>query len=418
MKPARSISGEVTAPPSKSRTHRALFAGLLSNGVTIIHNPLICDDTKATANAVAALGADLHCEGAKWTVKSAGRPIRPKEEIGCGDSGVTLRVAIPISSLTGSDVVLRGSESLMRRPLLPLIDAMQKVGAHVDLRGLVVTVHAPAARGGTVQLPGNVSSQFISGLLLAGPLMLDGLDVRVTSPLESQGYVSLTIDAMKQHGVVVETNYDMSVFRVSPQQYRPAEYTIPGDYSSAAFMMSASSVTGSKIRVLGLPNDECDPDSAIIRILREMGAELKFSSGKLFVEGHPLRGVEVNIRDCPDLGPVIAVLGTRANGETVITGAERLRYKESDRLAAIASELRILGATVKETPGGLLISGPCNLSGGSVDSHGDHRIAMALAVAALFARDTVTIRNAQCVSKSYPMFFDDLRFLGVDAIER
>jgi len=419
VKPTRTIPGEVSAPPSKSRTHRALFAGLLSKGATIIHNPLICDDTKATVNAVMALGADLHYDGDKWTVKSTGRPIGPKGEIECGESGVTLRFTIPISSLTGSDVVLKGNEPLMRRPLQPLIDAMQQVGAKVDLEGLVVKVHAAGAHGGTVQLPGNVSSQFISGLLLAGPLMSDGLEVRVTSPLESRGYVSLTIEVMKRHGVVVETNYDMSFLRVSPhQQYRPAEYTIPGDYSSAAFMMSAAAVTESKIHVLGLPNDEADPDSAILRILRQMGAEISFPSGKLSVEGHPLRGAEVNIRDCPDLGPVIAVLGTRANGETVITGAERLRYKESDRLAAIASELGILGANVKETHRGLLVSGPCILTGGSVDSHGDHRIAMALAVAALFASGTVTIRNAQCVSKSYPRFFDDLRLLGVEAIER
>jgi 3-phosphoshikimate 1-carboxyvinyltransferase len=227
------------------------------------------------------------------------------------------------------------------------------------------------------------------------------------------------MDAMKQHDVMVETYNDMSVLRVAPrQQYQPAEYPIAGDYSSAAFMLSAAAVTESKMRISGLPRDERDPDSAIIGILRQMGAELSFLSGKLEVEGRPLTGAKVNICDCPDLGPVLAVLGTQAHGETIITGAERLRYKESDRLGAMALELGTLGAKIRETDGGLLVSGPCTLTGGTVDSHSDHRVAMALAVAALHSRGTVTIRNAQCVSKSYPTFFDDLRLLGVEAIER
>ena len=385
----------------------------------MIHNPLSCDDTKATANVVSSLGARLEYGKETWNVESEGTPSPPRSSIECGESGVTLRFTIPISSLAGSRVRLKGSESLMRRPLRPLIEAMGQLGVDVTLDGLEVTVAAAHATGGSVQLPGNVSSQFISGLLLAGPLMERGLEITVTSPLESRGYVSLTIEILRRHGIDVGTDRDMSSFHVAPHQtYRPADHIIPGDYSSAAFLMAVAATTGSKILVTGLGEQDSEPDSEFLRILARMGAKSEFSSGRLLVQRGVLKGARVNISNCPDLGPLIAVLGSCAQGETEITGAERLRYKESDRLAAIASELSRLGAEVEETEGGLVVHGPSRLHGGMVESHGDHRIAMALAVAALNASDTVTIRDAECVNKSYPTFFDDIRSVGVEVNER
>jgi 3-phosphoshikimate 1-carboxyvinyltransferase len=296
---------------------------------------------------------------------------------------------------------------------------MGQLGVGITVNGLGVTVEAAHAGGGSVQLPGNVSSQFISGLLLAGPLMEKGLEITVTSPLESRGYVSLTIEMLRRHGIDVGTNHDMSSFHVAPHQtYHPADHIIPGDYSSAAFLMSAAATTGCKILVTGLGEQESDPDSEFLEVLTQMGARSEFSSGRLLVQGGVLKGTRVNISNCPDLGPVIAVLGSCAEGETEITGAERLRYKESDRLAAIASELSKLGAKVREIENGLLVYGPSRLHGGTVESHGDHRIAMALAIAALNANDSVTIRDAQCVNKSYPTFFDDIRSVGVEVNER
>jgi 3-phosphoshikimate 1-carboxyvinyltransferase len=419
IRPTRSLSGEVRAPPSKAHTHRALFAGLLSKGTTIIHNPLSCDDTKATANAISSLGARLEYETEDWEVNSDGRPHPPQRSIECRESGVTLRFTIPITSLVGTDVGLRASVGLLRRPLQPLIDAMNQLGVQIDLDGFEVRVRGPAPKGGRVQIPGNVSSQFISGLLLAAPMMEEGLEIRMTSPLESRGYVALTIDTMKQHGIIVKPDSKMSLFHVTPQQaYRPAEHFITGDYSSAAFLMSAAAVTGSEISITGLSPEEHDPDSAFLNILKRMGAKSEVSSNRLLVAGGTLQGAKVNISDCPDLGPVIAVLGTYAQGETEITGAERLRYKESDRLTAIASELRKLGGEIKETNTGLIVPGPSPLHGGTVESHGDHRIAMSVAVAALNATEPITIRDAQCVNKSYPKFFDDIRSLGVEVSER
>ena len=418
INPTSALSGAVRAPPSKAMTHRALFGGLLSNGSTTIHNPLSCDDTNATASAVSSLGAKLKWKQGICVVEGTGRVSAPQEVIDCGESGVTLRFTIPVSSLVGKDVWLRGSETLMRRPIQPLIECMKRLGTEISFRGPEVHIKGGPAKGGRVQLPGNVSSQFISGLLLAGPLMQEGLRIKLISQLESRGYVSMTIETMKRHGVGVETNDDMSFYHVMPGQiYKATEYSVPGDYSSAAFLMAAAAVTRSKILILGLPRDRADPDSAFLEVLDRMGFTTRFTSDALHVEGRPLKAVDADVTDCPDLGPIIAVLGCYAEGETRITGAGRLRYKESDRLSAIRSELRVLGTEIEETDDGLRISGPVSLHGGTVDSHGDHRIAMALSIAALDASGPVLIKNAECVNKSYPTYFHDIRTLGVDVIE-
>jgi len=384
-----------------------------------VHNPLSCDDTKATANAVSSLGAMVNYAEERWSVESDGTPRAPQDSIVCGESGVTLRFVIPIVALVGSDVKLKGNESLMRRPLQPLIETMQQLGVRISVEGVEVRVEAGSIKGGNIQISGNVSSQFISGLLLAGPLMEKGLQLRVTSTLESRGYVSLTIDALKRHGITVQTNREMSLFQIAPHQiYRPAEHHISGDYSSASFLISAAAVTGSKILITGLAQDESDPDSVFLNILAQMGGRSEFSPVGLIAQGGALHGTKVDVSNCPDLGPIIAVLGNFAEGQTEITGAGRLRYKESDRLEAISMELNRLGADIRETNEGLLVFGPTLLQGGTVESHSDHRIAMALAVAALKASGRVTIRDSQCVNKSYPRFFDDIRSLGVEAIER
>ena len=354
-----------------------------------------------------------------WDVANDGTLHSPLGNMDCGESGVTLRFAIPIVSLTGASVNFSGSARLMERPLQPLIDAMKQLGASIKVEGPSITVNSTGVKGGKVQIPGNVSSQFISGLFFAGPLMEEGLDLTVTSGLESRGYVSLTIRTMNRHGVAVQANSEMSLFRILPgQKYSAASHIIPGDYSSAAFLMSVAAITGSRITITGLSRDESEPDSAFLKILGQMGARSTFSSDGLRIEGGAaLRASTVDISDCPDLGPVTAALATAADGKTKITGAERLRYKESDRLLAVASELGTLGARIEVIEDGWLVSGPRILRGGTVESHGDHRIAMALAVAALNAAQSVTIRNAQSVNKSYPTFFDDIRSLGVEVIE-
>jgi len=352
-------------------------------------------------------------------VKGRRRPEAPIRAIECGESGVTLRFTIPIASLTGLEVQLNCKETLTRRPLQPLVEAMMELGVEVSPNVKGISLRGGPPKGGSVHIRGDVSSQFISGLLLAGPLMEDGLELNLTSQLESRGYVSLTIETMNRHGILVESDDQMSFLTVRRGQvYRAATHSIPGDYSSAAFPMAAAAITSSNLLIRGLSGDNLEPDSVFTRILSQMGAKTHYSPNGLLVEGGRLKATQVDISDCPDLGPIIAVLGCYAEGESEITGAGRLRYKESDRLDAMAEELRTLGGRVALTEDRLVLRGPSSLTGGTVDSHGDHRIAMALSVAAIHADAGVTVRNAECVSKSYPNFFDDLRSLGVKVFER
>jgi 3-phosphoshikimate 1-carboxyvinyltransferase len=419
ISPCATLSGKIVAPPSKAQTHRALFAALLTNGKTIIQNPLTCDDTRATSNSITALGATLESLKDRWIVRGNGRPQSPTRAIVAGESGVTLRFSIPIASLTGKDVELNCEDSLLRRPIQSLIDSMEELGVKVSRSKNAFCVSGGPPLGGGVYIRGDVSSQFISGLLLAGSLMQDGLELKVTSRLESRGYVSLTIDAMNQHGIDVEVDDQMSILKVrSGQAYKEAIHSIPGDYSSAAFPMAAAAITSSNLLIGGLSPENAEPDSVITRVLSEMGVEARRSADGVRIEGGSLKAVRVDVSDCPDLVPAIAVLGCYAKGRTEIFGAGRLQYKESNRLEAVRSELKALGAEIATTDERLVVSGPCSLRGGTVDSRGDHRIAMALSIAALHATGPVTIRNSECVSKSYPGFFDDLRLLGVDVIER
>ena len=413
--PSDQLSGEIFCPPSKAQTHRALFAGLLTNGTTKVQNPLVANDTEATVRAIAAVGAKVVKDSDTWIVTSNGRPIAPLGAIDCGESGVTMRFTIPILSLAGSRSILRGRESLLRRPIEPLSDAMRQLGIELTIGRESVTVDGRTPKGGTIRIQGDVSSQFISGLLFAGPLMERGMTLIITSKLESKSYVRLTIGTMREHGIEVSTDDDMTQFDVRPGQvYLPADHRISGDFSSAAFFLTAAAITNSHILIRNMQPNSLEPDSLMIEFMNRMGARVVFQDDGLKVEGGTLRGIELDISGCPDLGPIVAVLACFAQGQTKVTGAARLRYKESDRLAAISSELNSLGADVKETRGGLLVHGSSSLRGGIVESHGDHRIAMALGVAALRANGKVTIEHAESVSKSYPRFFNDLQSLGVE----
>ncbi|HYW01224.1 MAG TPA: 3-phosphoshikimate 1-carboxyvinyltransferase [Candidatus Acidoferrum sp.] len=413
--PRDQLAGIISSPSSKAQTHRALFAGLLTNGTTTVRDPLASEDTEATTRAIVAAGAEVVKDSDTWTITSIGRPIAPEDIIDCGESGVTMRFTIPILSLTGSRATLRGRESLLRRPIEPLSKAMRQLGIELTLGRDHVTIEGETPKGGTIRIQGDVSSQFVSGLLFAGPLMEKGMKLIITSKLESQSYVSLTIRTMREHGIEVTADKEMTQFDITPGQvYLPAEHRISGDYSSAAFFLIAAAITNSRLLVHNLQPNSLEPDSELIKFMNRMGTRTIFQNDGLQVERGTLRGVDLDISDCPDLGPIVAVLACFAQGQTRITGAARLRYKESDRLAAISSELSTLGADIKETQDGLVLEGPSSLRGGTVQSHGDHRIAMALGVAALRANGKVTIEQAESVSKSYPRFFDDLRSLGVE----
>ena len=415
IKPTRTVGGEISAPSSKAQTHRALFAALLTKGSTTIIHPLECDDTKATERAITALGARISGSTMLY-VSSDGTLNQPPGIIDCGESGVTMRFVIPILSLLGNATVLTANESLIRRPIEPLANALKQLNVLLSIDERVVTVSGGPADGGSVSIRGDVSSQFISGLLIAGVMMKRGIKLDIISPLESRDYVLLTIETLRSHGVDINVSRDLSLFEIPGGQHlKPTTHEISGDYSSASYHLSAAAITRSSLTVSNL-SQALEPDSVIVDLLSRMGVRTTVNRDRVIVEGGRLSATDVDIRECPDLGPILAVLACYAQGTTRITGAQRLRYKESDRLASMRSELVSLGGKVEETKDGLILTGPIDLRGGVAQAHNDHRIAMALSIAALGAKDEITIKGAECVRKSYPSFFEDLRSLGVKVV--
>lgn len=393
------LKGTVKAPASKSVTHRALICAALSRQKCRIGKTLVSDDTLATAAALKVLGANFEGENVDGT-----RLFESGGKIHCGESGSTLRFMLPLTCLSKKECVLEGTGRLRERPIEPLVQALNSLGAKVESSGGFVPVKTkPGLEGGECTLPGGISSQFISSLLLALPSCGKESFVKVKGKLESKPYVDLTIGVMGEFGVEVEETDEG--YNIAPQKYAQRDYVVEGDWSSAAFWMVAGAI-GGKVKVENLKESR-QADYAIVRILERMGAEVKENT----VEKTELKGCVIDVSQCPDLVPILAVAGCFAEGKTILKNAERLRLKESDRLTAIEEELVKMGGAVEQKQDELVIH-KSNLSGSALDSHGDHRIAMALSIAACYADSPSTIDGDECVSKSYPGFYNDFRKLG------
>lgn len=418
------LNGSAKAPPSKAYTHRAIIAASLSNGSSMIHNALICDDTVATINACRMLGAEIgKMSDNTIRVSGLGVPETPNDVINCGESGSTMRFITPVCALADGISVLTGGESLRRRPMGPLIEALNHLGvkcysARMDGYPPII-VFGGGIKGGKAFIRGDVSSQFVSGLLFAAPLAEGDVNVILSTQLESKPYVNITLDVIRKHGIKVDMSESM--FHVPcKQEYSPHDHFIEGDYSSAAFLLAAASITNSHVKIENLPANTLQGDSAIIRVLSGAGAHIKVGDDFIEVDGAniPLNPINVDMRDNPDLVPVCAILACASNGKSIIRGVRRLRFKESDRVEALLSELRKMGVSIIFSDDSLIIYGGKDIHGAEIDPHGDHRIAMACAVLALNAKGETIIRNAECINKSYPDFVRDMRLLGAEILER
>ncbi|HEX9863057.1 MAG TPA: 3-phosphoshikimate 1-carboxyvinyltransferase [Candidatus Bathyarchaeia archaeon] len=423
VKRTEKLNGEVYAPPSKAYTQRMLIAAALSLGTSKITAPLHSEDTEATLRAVKALGAKVTATDACWTVTGA-KPLKGAEKpVDCGESGATLRFMIPVAALAAEPSVFVFGSSLEQRPLEPLLNSLKQLGAEVRIQRLggKMSVHVKGGgiAGGKAAMRGDVSSQFVSGLMFACPKARVDTEVTLTKPLESKGYVQMTRDVLAQHSVKVSISEDFSRLHIpSRQTYKPCDHKVPGDFSSAAFLLATAAITRSEVRVKNLDYTTAQGDKAIVDILKQMGATVHVRSNQIEIAGNGgmLNAVNVDARDIPDLVPVCTVLTCYARGTSVIHDAQRLRYKESDRLLSLYAELKKMGAEITMDESSLTVKGPCALHGCTVDPHNDHRIAMACAVAALGASGKTTIQHAECVRKSYPRFFNDLRVLGADVV--
>jgi 3-phosphoshikimate 1-carboxyvinyltransferase len=307
------------------------------------------------------------------------------------------------------------SPSLSRRPIKPVLGVLEQLGAKVNNDDALIEIHGRGFSTGSVKLPGNISSQFVSGFLMAAPRANGGtLRINVESPLESQPYVRLTLQALARHGIQFSHSSDLRHFTIQgSQEFRAAMHEIPGDYSSASFLVAASCATRSRIGIDGLPEDPLQADSRILQAAEEMGAAVSRDGHAINIHwADRVRPIELDARHSPDIVPAVAAMACFADGESKISGVHRLRIKESDRIESIVSEFAKLGGEVMSVNGEIVVRGPAKLQGTEVDSHGDHRIAMALAVSGLAAQGTTRILGAECVSKSYPAFFEDLQRLG------
>ncbi|MGA2385783.1 MAG: 3-phosphoshikimate 1-carboxyvinyltransferase [Candidatus Bathyarchaeia archaeon] len=423
VKKAERLSGEVCAPPSKSYTQRMLIAAALSNGAGKVSNPLLSEDTEATLRAVTALGAETSFEENGWVVKGAVPLQAAKAPVDCGESGATLRFMIPVAALAADPSILLFRGSLERRPIEPLIQTLSDLGANVHYKKLggkdAVTVEGGGILGGQTSIRGDVSSQFISGLMFACPMAKVDTEITLTSPLESADYAKMTWTVLQKHGVTVDVygNFER-IFIPANQTYKPVDCRVPGDFSSAAFLLAAAAITKSKVQVNDLDYESVQGDKSILAVLKQMGVAGKVCENSVEIDGAggSLEALTVDAKNTPDLVPVFAALACFAKGASKITGAQRLRLKESDRLASIQAELAKMGAQIKADSSGLEVTGPAGLHGAVIDPHNDHRVAMACAVAALGAEGQSTIQNAECVRKSYPQFFTHLKQLGAEIV--
>lgn len=414
------LNGSVLVPSSKSMGHRMCICAGLSGNSCVVDNIAISKDIEATNRCLAALGvsvseiSSLHKGRTafqySWDHKFPSEPVAAD----CGESGSTLRFFIPLGALCNVPFTFAGQGKLVSRPLQPYYDIFEKqeLRYHTAENGHLPLTVAGRLQPGAYVLPGDVSSQFVSGLLFALPLLDGDSRLEILPPLESASYIELTLSSLQMFGIDIRRKDPLHYEIPGGQAYRaPAECVqVEGDWSQAAFWLVAGAV-GSRdgLCCKGLSEESLQGDKAILKILRNMGANITVQGDAFTVAPSRLHGCEIDAADCPDLVPVLSVAAALAEGTTHIINAGRLRIKECDRLAATHSELAKLGADITEEPEGLVIKGkPAGLTGGAVvDAWNDHRIAMSLAVATLACKEPVTLTGGESVSKSYPEFWND-----------
>lgn len=403
-------NGTVNVPPSKSDVHRAIICAAMANGVSRISPVALSNDIKATIGCIKALGADAVLENNILTVDGTNMYKNKTALLDCGESGSTLRFFIPIAAVGNINATFVGKGKLPQRPIGIFTEALPKAGTVCKTEGGLPLEIKGQLKSGIFEIPGNVSSQFITGLLLALPILEGDSEIVLTSPLESVGYIAMTIRTMKQFGVNIQVT-EKGWHIKGGQSYKPCDYTTDGDWSQAAFFMVLGAVSG-KVTVKGVAKDSTQGDKKCAEILARFGAKVTQLDNEVTVEKGELKAITIDASQIPDLVPVLSVCAAFAEGTTKIINAERLRIKECDRLKATAELLNNLGGKVKELSDGLEITGVSSLKGGNVNGYNDHRIVMSAAVCAARSDEDITATFAMSINKSYPDFYIDYNSIG------
>lgn len=403
------LNGSIHAIPSKSAAHRVFICAALSDKKCSISLPKSCDDIDMTLKCLEALGANMERTTNGVAVTPVWSNLKQKTVLDCGESGSTLRFLLPVAAALGVNTVFVGKGRLPERPLSPLKEQLMSHGIKVKDNGIIEI--SGKLQPGEFTLSGDVSSQFITGLLFALPLLDGDSTINLTSPLQSKGYVDMTIDALRQFGVTIYEGENFFSVKGNQQFISPASLNVEGDWSNAAFWLVAGVLNGD-IEITGMDMNSKQGDMAIVDILKRMGAQIDIKGISIRCTKSHLKATDIDASNIPDLVPVLAVAASLAEGETRIYNAERLRLKESDRLKTTSEAILSLGGQIHETDDGLVIFGKPSLDSGQCDSFNDHRIAMSLAVASVSCTAPVIIERAQAVQKSYPDFFEDMKLLG------
>lgn len=413
----KKLSGEVSIPPSKSMAHRAVICASLSKGKSIIENIDFSDDIIATIDGMEAFGAKIvrkhRCVEIEGIFREENNKRKDKFKIDCNESGSTLRFLVPISLLFNKETNFIGRGNLGKRPLEIFYNIFDKQNIQYSYKENELDLKIKGLlESDTFSVRGDISSQFITGLMFVLPLLEKDSKIVIETELQSKGYIDLTIQAMKEFGVeVINRNYKEFIIRGN-QEYKEKEYRVEGDYSQGAFFLCADAI-GNTVISLDLKENSLQGDKEVIDILERMGVVFKRIKSAIGGKAKVLNGTIIDAKGCPDVIPVLSVVAALSKGVTKIVNGERLRIKECDRLKAIYLELTKLGAEIEEQEDGLIIHGVEEFKGGvQVWSHKDHRIAMMLAIASTRCKNPIVLKDYECVSKSYPHFFEDFEKLG------
>lgn len=403
-----SVSGTLRPPSSKSYTQRAMAAALLCEGETHLNNIDLCDDTRNAMKVIEALGAVIKPVGeSEYIIKGGLNPL--SDIINAGESGLATRLFTPISALCDKEITITGTGTMLDRPIGMMIEPLRNLGAAVKSDGLLpITVRGPLTGGETI-VDAQVSSQFLTGLLMSLPLVREDSTLHIEQP-NSIPYIAMTIELASKFGIHIEHNNFREFFIHGGQHYRsPNALHIESDWSSAAFMLVAGAIAG-EVTATDMNTTSIQADLHITQALTKAGAVVITTPKEITVRKRELNGFECDATHCPDLFPILAILGAACEGTTRIKGVNRLKHKESNRAEAILKEFTTLGMDVSFSDD-IMIVHNSKLGGGTIDSHGDHRIAMAATIAALTASAPIKIRGAETANKSYPRFWDDLASL-------
>ena len=418
ISPGSQLSGRIAVPGSKSHTIRAVVAALLAKGTSEIHAPLYSADTKSALSAARSLGAKIDETPTLWKISGCGKNFAPASEtIDLGNSGTTMRIISAVSALGKNKIAFDGDASLRTRIMAGELDALTALGAHcTSTNGFApLSVRGPL-QGGNATVDGT-TSQYLTALLMA--LVMAEKDSQLTLDfLNEADYVRITLDWLKRCGIVVKYTDDLLHFEIpGNQHYRPFSRVIPADFSTAAFPLGAGVIAGKNVRIANLDFDDLQGDKKVFDFVRAMNGNISFEKDEVVVKKSTLCGGIFDLNATPDALPIMAVLGCYATGDTHLVNVPQARLKECDRIASMCRELRKMGAEIEELADGMIIHGGKVLQGAHTDSYGDHRIAMALTVAALGANGNTLIKDGECCQVTYPDFADDFAKLGVSIKE-